>query len=74
MANMDKHGQGGGMQSSFGKGGGKKSMPNPVGQGGGFQNPMMQGYVEQSKKMFDTMQEQMAKHTEQMLGAFGIKR
>jgi polyhydroxyalkanoate synthesis repressor PhaR len=39
-----------------------------------MQNPMMQGYVEQSKKMFDTMQEQMAKQTEQMLGAFGIKR
>jgi len=40
----------------------------------GMQNPMMQGYVEQSKKMFDTMQEQMAKQTEQMLGAFVIKR
>jgi polyhydroxyalkanoate synthesis repressor PhaR len=39
-----------------------------------MQNPMMQGYVEQSKKMFDTMQEQMAKQAEQMLGAFGIKR
>jgi polyhydroxyalkanoate synthesis repressor PhaR len=39
-----------------------------------MQNPMMQGYVEQSKKMFETMQEQMAKQTEQMLGAFGIKR
>ena len=35
---------------------------------------LMQGYVEQSKKMFDTMQEQMARQTEQMLGAFGIKR
>jgi polyhydroxyalkanoate synthesis repressor PhaR len=39
-----------------------------------MQNPMMSGYVEQSKKMFETMQEQMAKQTEQMLGAFGIKR
>ena len=39
-----------------------------------MQNPMMQGYVEQSKKMFDSLQEQMAKQTEQMLGAFGIKR
>ena len=39
-----------------------------------MQNPMMQGYVEQSRKMFDTMQEQMAKQTEQMLGAFGVKR
>ena len=43
-----------------------------------MQNPLMQGvmgnYVEQSKTMFDKMQEQMAKQTEQMLGAFGIKR
>ena len=39
-----------------------------------MQNPMMQGYVEQSKKMFDSLQEQMTKQTEQMLGAFGIKR
>ena len=43
-----------------------------------MQNPLMQGfmgnYVEQSKHMFDKMQEQMTKQTEQMLGAFGIKR
>jgi polyhydroxyalkanoate synthesis repressor PhaR len=39
-----------------------------------MQNPMMQGYVDQSKKMFDSLQEQMTKQTEQMLGAFGIKR
>ncbi len=43
-----------------------------------MQNPLMQGimgsYVEQSKTMFDKMQEQMHKQTEQMLGAFGIKR
>lgn len=43
-----------------------------------MQNPMMQGmmgnYVEQSKTMFDQMQEQMQKQTEQMLGAFGIKK
>src|SRR5687767_4378933 len=42
-----------------------------------MQNPLMQGmgsYVEQSKNMFDTMQEQMQKQAEQMLGAFGIKR
>ena len=43
-----------------------------------MQNPLMQGmmgnYVEQSKTVFDKMQEQMAKQTEQMLGAFGIKR
>ena len=43
-----------------------------------MQNPLMQGimgsYVEQSKTMFDKMQEQMQKQTEQMLGAFGLKR
>jgi polyhydroxyalkanoate synthesis regulator protein len=43
-----------------------------------MQNPLMQGmmgnYVEQSKHIFDQMQEQMAKQAEQMLGAFGIKR
>ena len=43
-----------------------------------MQNPMLQGmmgnYVEQSKTMFDKMQEQVNKQTEQMLGAFGIKR
>jgi len=39
-----------------------------------MQNPLLQGYVEQSKTMFDKMQDQMAKQTEQMLGAFGIKR
>ncbi len=43
-----------------------------------MQNPLMQAmmgnYAEQSKGMFDVMQEQMAKQTEQMLGAFGIKR
>jgi polyhydroxyalkanoate synthesis repressor PhaR len=43
-----------------------------------MQNPLMQGmmgnYVEQSKTMFEKMQEQMQKQTEQMFGAFGIKR
>jgi polyhydroxyalkanoate synthesis repressor PhaR len=43
-----------------------------------MQNPLVQGmmgnYVEQSKTMFEKMQEQMTKQTEQMLGAFGIKR
>ncbi|MBX3587740.1 MAG: polyhydroxyalkanoate synthesis repressor PhaR [Ramlibacter sp.] len=43
-----------------------------------LQNPMMQGlmgnYVEQSKTAFEKMQEQMQKQTEQMLGAFGLKR
>jgi polyhydroxyalkanoate synthesis repressor PhaR len=42
------------------------------------QNPVLQGmmgtYAEQSKQMFEKMQEQMQKQTEQMLGAFGIKR
>ena len=43
-----------------------------------MQSPMMQGmmgsYVEQSKSMFVQMQEQMREQTEQMLGAFGLKR
>ena len=43
-----------------------------------MQSPMMQGvmgnYLEQSKTMFLQMQEQMTRQTEQMLGAFGLKR
>ena len=43
-----------------------------------MQSPMMQGmmgsYLEQSKNLFLQAQEQMSKQTEQMLGAFGIKR
>ena len=43
-----------------------------------MQNPMMQGlmgnYLEQSKNLFDAMQDQVQKQTEQMLGAFGLKR
>ena len=43
-----------------------------------LQNPLIQGvmgsYAEQSKTMFEKMQEQMQKNTEQMLGAFGIKK
>ena len=43
-----------------------------------MQTPVMQGLVnnnlEQSKNMFVQMQEQMQKQTEQMLGAFGLKR
>jgi len=43
-----------------------------------FMNMPMQGvmgnYATQSKTMFETMQEQMQKNTEQMLGAFGIKK
>jgi polyhydroxyalkanoate synthesis repressor PhaR len=43
-----------------------------------LQSPMMKGmmgsYVEQSQSMLVQMQEQMQKQTEQMLGAFGIKR
>jgi polyhydroxyalkanoate synthesis repressor PhaR len=42
------------------------------------QTPLMQGmmgsYLEQSKTMLEQMQEQMQKNTEQMLGAFGIKK
>ena len=46
-----------------------------------FMNPqspvykgMMGNYMEQSQSMITQMQEQMQKQTEQMLGAFGIKR
>ena len=43
-----------------------------------IQSPMLQSlmvnYVEQSKNVFVQMQEQMQKNTEQVLGAFGIKR
>jgi polyhydroxyalkanoate synthesis regulator protein len=40
------------------------------------QNPLglMGNYAEQSKTMFEKMQEQMQKNTEQMFGAFGIKK
>ena len=42
-----------------------------------MQNPFTQGmgeYAEQSKSMFEEMQKQMQKNTEQMLGAFGLKK
>jgi polyhydroxyalkanoate synthesis regulator protein len=43
-----------------------------------LQNPLMQGlmgnYAEQSKTLFEQMQEQMQKNTEQMLGVFGVKK
>lgn len=43
-----------------------------------IQSPMLQGlmgnYVEQSTSIFHQMQDQMQKNTEQVLGAFGIKR
>ena len=43
-----------------------------------LQSPMLKGmmgnYVEQSQTMLAQMQEQTQKQTEQMLGAFGIKR
>jgi polyhydroxyalkanoate synthesis regulator protein len=39
-----------------------------------MQNPMLGNYVEQSKAVFDKMQEQMQKQTEQMFGAFLGKR
>jgi polyhydroxyalkanoate synthesis repressor PhaR len=41
------------------------------------QNPMqgvMGSYAEQSRAMLEKMQEQMQKNTEQMFGAFGIKK
>ena len=42
------------------------------------QNPLVQGmmgnYVEQSRQMLEKMHEQVQKQTEQMLGAFGMKR
>ncbi len=44
------------------------SMKSPVMQG------MMGNYMEQSKSVFVQMQEQMQKQTDQMLGAFGLKR
>jgi polyhydroxyalkanoate synthesis repressor PhaR len=44
------------------------NMPNPMLQG------VMGSYAEQSRAMFEKMQEQMQKNTEQMLGAFGIKK
>jgi len=43
------------------------AMQNPFTQG-------MGGYAEQSKSMFEEMQKQMQKNTEQMLGAFGLKK
>ena len=43
-----------------------------------MQSPMLQGlmgnYVEQSNNVFLQMQEQMQKQTEQMMGAFGLKK
>ncbi|MEJ7929622.1 polyhydroxyalkanoate synthesis repressor PhaR [Ramlibacter sp. AN1015] len=55
-----------------------KLTPEMWAQFANVQNPVMQGfmgsYLEQSKTMFEQMQEQMQKQTEQMFGAFGIKR
>ncbi|HEX7889822.1 MAG TPA: polyhydroxyalkanoate synthesis repressor PhaR [Ramlibacter sp.] len=45
------------------------NLQSPLGQG----NPM-NSYAEQSRAMFEKMQEQMQKNTEQMFGAFGIKK
>jgi polyhydroxyalkanoate synthesis repressor PhaR len=43
-----------------------------------MQSPLMQGvmgnYLEQSKNMFLQLQDQMNRQTEQVLGAFGLKR
>jgi polyhydroxyalkanoate synthesis repressor PhaR len=44
------------------------NVQNPLAQG------MMNNYLEQSKSVFEKMQEQMQKNTEQVLGAFGIKK
>jgi polyhydroxyalkanoate synthesis repressor PhaR len=56
----------------------KNLTPETWTQFANMQNPMMAGmtgsYVEQSKAMFEKMQEQMKLQTEQMLGAFGVKR
>ena len=52
----------------------KTLSPEMWSQFANVQNPLMGGYVEQSRSMFEKMQEQMNKQTEQMLGAFGIKR
>jgi len=35
---------------------------------------MMSSYMEQSKSVYLQMQDQLHKQTEQLLGAFGIKR
>ena len=52
--------------------------PEMWAQFGGAQNPMMQGlmgsYAEQSKALLEKMQEQMQKQTEQIFGAFVVKR
>jgi len=56
----------------------KNFTPETWAQFASTQNPLMQGmmgsYLEQSKTMFEKMQEQMQKQTEQMLGAFAVKR
>ncbi len=44
------------------------NLPNPMLQG------TMAGYAEQSRAMFEKMQEQLQKNTEQMFGAFGVKK
>ena len=43
------------------------AMQNPFAPGVG-------GYAEQSRSLFEEMQKQMQKNTEQMLGAFGLKK
>ncbi len=52
--------------------------PELLGNFMSLKSPAMQGqmgsFVEDSRNMFVQMQEQMQKQTEQMLGAFGIKR
>jgi polyhydroxyalkanoate synthesis repressor PhaR len=56
----------------------KSFTPEMWAQFGKVPNPLMQSlmgtYLEQSKTIFEQMQEQMQKQTQQMLGAFGVKR
>ncbi|KAF1048047.1 MAG: hypothetical protein GAK38_01517 [Xylophilus sp.] len=56
----------------------KHLTPEAWRQFAGSQAPLVQGamsnYIEQSTALFTQMQEQMQKQTEQMLGAFGLKR
>jgi polyhydroxyalkanoate synthesis regulator protein len=56
----------------------KSFTPEMWAQFGNMQNPvvqaMMGSYMDQSRHLMEQMQDQMQKQTEQMLGAFGIKR
>ena len=56
----------------------KGASPEALTQFMSLQSPFMQGlmggYAEQSRALFSQMQEQMQKQTEQLFGAFGLKR